>query len=200
MRRCGRRAGAGVFTPRTSAYLPLAWVGLLAPDAAEQVLLSGLVEQLRADAATAGLTVDDTLGERRNLVAAIQLLLEWGVLVETDGTVAGWGERKEEALLTVTRGLLPHLLARPLHTHRSGAAVAGRHGRAGAAAARPSAKAGGEPAGAPGGPSRCRAGCMRRRPLSPRCGVMSAGKPRRSGPPSAAPRSGWAAAMLTRRY
>jgi len=36
--------------------------------------------------------------------------------VETDGTVAGWGERKEEALLTVTRGLLPHLLARPLHT------------------------------------------------------------------------------------
>jgi len=67
-----------VFTPRTSAYLALACAGLLAPDAAEQVLLSGLVEQLRADAATAGIPVDDTLGERRNLVAAIQLLLEWG--------------------------------------------------------------------------------------------------------------------------
>src|SRR5664279_4074893 len=72
------------------------------------------------------------------------------------GRIAGWGERNEKALLTVTRGLLPHLLARPLHTHRPGAAVAGRHGRAGATAARPSAEAGGEPAGAPGGPSRCR--------------------------------------------
>ncbi len=89
--------------------------GLLTPDAGEQVVLSQLVEQLRADAVTAGLTVDDTLAERRNLVAAIELLVGWGVLAETDGTAAAWGERREEALLTVSRSLLPHLLAQPLH-------------------------------------------------------------------------------------
>lgn len=48
------------------------------------------------------------------LVAAIDQLIEWGVLVETDGSVAGWGERREEALLTVNQSLLPHVIARPL--------------------------------------------------------------------------------------
>ena len=125
MRRCGRAPWRGVFTLRTYAYLALVCAGLLAPDAAEQVLLSGLVEQLRADAATAGITVDDTLGERRNLVAAIQLLLEWGLLVETDGTVVGWGERKGGGVADGD----PRAAAAPAgpaaaHSHRSGAAVA----------------------------------------------------------------------------
>lgn len=38
------------------------------------------------------------------------------MLIETDGTVTGWGERNDEALLTINRSLLPQLLARPLYT------------------------------------------------------------------------------------
>ena len=114
--RGARRTSGSEFTPRVYAYLALICAGLLAPDVGEQVLLSALVEQLRTDAAIAGIVVDDTLTERRSLVAAIDLLVSWGVLEETDGTAAGWGERRDEALLTVNRALLPHLLARPLHT------------------------------------------------------------------------------------
>ena len=113
--RPAHRSGGTSFSPRTYAYVALVLAGLLTPEAGEQVVLSQLVEQLRADAVTAGLTVDDTLAERRNLVAAIELLVTWGVLAETDGTAAAWGERREEALLTVSRALLPHLLAQPLH-------------------------------------------------------------------------------------
>ena len=113
--RAARRTSGSEFTARAYAYLALVCAGLLAPGTGDQVLLSTLVDQLRSDAAIAGLTIDDTLVERRNLVAAIELLVGWGVLEETDGSVAGWGERKEEALLTVNRALLPHLLARPLH-------------------------------------------------------------------------------------
>jgi len=113
--RAARRSSGGEFTARVYSYLALVCAGLLAPDAGEQVLLSALVDQLRADAAIAGLVIDDTLAERRNLVAAIDLLVAWGVLEETDGTVAGWGERKDEALLTINRALLPHLLALPVH-------------------------------------------------------------------------------------
>lgn len=105
---------SGPFTPRSYAYLALLCAGLLATDVGEQVLLSTLVEQLRADAVTAGLDIEDTHAERRALVAALNLLIEWGVVTETDGSVAGWGERREEALLSVNRTMLPHLLARPL--------------------------------------------------------------------------------------
>ncbi len=113
--RAAKRGSGTEFTPRTYAYLALVCAGLLAPETGEQVLMSALVERLRSDAAIAGLAMDDTLVERRNLVAAIGLLVGWGVLEETDGTVAGWGDRKDEALLSVNRALLPHLLARPLH-------------------------------------------------------------------------------------
>lgn len=114
--RPARRSSGAEFTPRAYVFLSLVCAGLLAPDTGEQVLLSNLVVQLRVDAAAAGISVDDAIGDRRLLVATVGLLVDWGVLVETDGTLAGWGERREEALLTVTRGLLPHLLARPLHT------------------------------------------------------------------------------------
>lgn len=119
--RAAKRASSREFSPRTYAYLALVCAGLLAPDTGEQVLMSALVEQLRSDAAIAGLAVDDTLAERRNLVAAIDLLVEWGALEETDGTVAGWSERREEALLSVNRALLPHLLARPVRDAESAA-------------------------------------------------------------------------------
>lgn len=112
--RAARRSTGAEFSPRAYMHLALICAGLLAPSAGEQVLLSHLVEQLRADAATAGLSVQDTLVERRAMVSAIDLLLEWGVLTETDGTVAGWGERREEALLSVNRAMMPHFLARPL--------------------------------------------------------------------------------------
>jgi len=112
--RPARRSSGGDFTPRDYTYLALICAGLLSPSVGEQILLSQLVEQLRADAATVGVSIDDTLPERRALVAAIGLLLDWGVLAETDGTVAGWGERHDESLLTINRSLLPHLLARPL--------------------------------------------------------------------------------------
>lgn len=108
------RRGEQPFTPRTYAYLSLLCAGLLAPDVGEQVLVSALVEQVRADAAAAGIEVGDTLAERRQLVAAVEVLIGWGVLSETDGSVGAWGERHDEALLTVHRPLLPHLLARPL--------------------------------------------------------------------------------------
>jgi uncharacterized protein (TIGR02678 family) len=114
--RPARRSNGSDFTPRAYTYLALICAGLLSPSAGEQILLSQLVEQLRADAATAGISIDDALRERRSLVAAIGLLLDWGVLLETDGTVAGWGERHDEVLLTINRSLLPQLLARPLYT------------------------------------------------------------------------------------
>jgi uncharacterized protein (TIGR02678 family) len=114
--RPARRSNGGDFTPRAYTYLALVCAGLLSPSAGEQILLSQLVEQLRADAATVGISIDDALPERRALVAAIGLLLDWGVLAETDGSVAGWGERHDEALLTINRSLLPQLLARPLYT------------------------------------------------------------------------------------
>jgi uncharacterized protein (TIGR02678 family) len=112
--RGARRANGAEFTPRAYTYLALVCAGLMAPGSGEQVLLSALVEQLRADAATAGIAIDDSLGERRALVAAVDQLIAWGVLVETDGSVAAWGERREEALLTVNQSLLPHIVARPL--------------------------------------------------------------------------------------
>lgn len=114
--RPARRRSGAEFTPRTYAFVALACAGLLAPDVGEQVLVSSLVEQLRADAAGAAIIVDDEQADRRHFVAAIELLVDWGVLAETDGTVAAWGERRDEALLTVNRSLLPHILARPLHS------------------------------------------------------------------------------------
>lgn len=52
------------------------------------------------------------------LVAALKLLVAWGVVTETDGTLTGWGERPgDEALLSINRALLIHLLPSPLHQY-----------------------------------------------------------------------------------
>ncbi|MFI0777299.1 TIGR02678 family protein [Streptomyces sp. NPDC021212] len=106
-------SGTG-FTPQIRALFCLACAALLAPGTGEQILISSFIEQIRADAAAAGVALDDSRSQRRYLVTAIGLLIEWGVLTETDGTLAGWSERHEEALLSIHRPLLPHLLARPL--------------------------------------------------------------------------------------
>lgn len=102
------------FTPRTYTCLALVCASLLASNTADQVLMSSLVEQVRADAVTAGITVDDTFAESREVVRAIGILVEWGVLTETDGSISGWETRQDEALLDVHRPLLPHLLSRSL--------------------------------------------------------------------------------------
>ncbi|MBB4906239.1 DUF2398 family protein [Actinophytocola algeriensis] len=102
------------FSSRTYTYLALVCASLLSPGTGDQVLMNSLVEQVRADAVTAGVTAEDTIVERRHLVRAIGLLVDWGVLTETDGSVAGWENRQEEALLDVNRPLLPHLLTRAL--------------------------------------------------------------------------------------
>ena len=112
--RAAHRASGGEFTARTYVFVALLCAALLAPEVGEQVLVSTLVGQLRADASTAGIDMGDTIGDQRQLVAAFRQLLTWGVIEETAGTVTAWGERREEALLTVHRAVLPHLLARRL--------------------------------------------------------------------------------------
>jgi uncharacterized protein (TIGR02678 family) len=112
--RPAHRSSGREYTPITYTYLALVTAALLAPGTGEQILISDLVAQVRADAATAGIPFSDTIRDSRDLVAALHQLTDWGVLAETDGTVTGWTERQEEALLSINRALLPHLLARPL--------------------------------------------------------------------------------------
>jgi len=121
--RPARRADRQPFTARSYVHLCLVGAALLAPSAGEQVLLSALIEQVRADAAGLGLEIPDTLPERRSLVAALDLLVRWGVLAETDGSTTGWAERQDEALLTVHRPLLPYLLTGPLPPEADAAAL-----------------------------------------------------------------------------
>jgi len=117
--RAARRGTGDVpFTARTYVLLALACAALLAPGVGEQILISALVDQVRADAAEQSVTVSDGIGDRRQLVAALKLLAAWGVVTETDGTLAGWGERPgDEALLSINRALLIHLLPGPLHQY-----------------------------------------------------------------------------------
>jgi uncharacterized protein (TIGR02678 family) len=117
--RAARRGPGGMpFTARTYVLLSLACGALLAPGAGEQILISALVDQVRADAAEQSVTVTDGIGDRRQLVAALKLLAAWGVVTETDGTLTAWGERPaDEALLSINRALLIHLLPSPLHQY-----------------------------------------------------------------------------------
>lgn len=117
--RGAHRSNGTPLNARSYTYLALVCAGLMAPGTGDQVLLSALVDQLRADAASVDIEVDETLPDRRAMVAAIDKLISWGVLTETDGSVTAWGERREEALLTINRSLLPHLLARPLSSYDS---------------------------------------------------------------------------------
>ncbi len=112
--RPARRPDNSTFTPVTYTHLALLCAALLAPGTGEQTLISALIDQVRSDAASIGVQIGDTLPERRALVTAIGHLIGWGLLSETDGTATGWGERRDEALLTIHRASLPHLLARPL--------------------------------------------------------------------------------------
>ncbi|MGC0379040.1 TIGR02678 family protein [Streptomyces sp. SAI-229] len=110
------------FTPRTYAYLALALSVLV--TAPEQLLLSQLVADLRAAAVDAGIEITDTgrQAERRTLAAALRQLVDWGVLVETEGQVTAVAEERDgEALLTVDRDLARAVVAGPLAQSRDGA-------------------------------------------------------------------------------
>ncbi|MGW3314393.1 TIGR02678 family protein [Streptomyces fungicidicus] len=110
------------FTPRTYAYLALALSVLV--TAPEQLLLSQLVADLRTAAVDAGIEITDTgrQAERRTLAAALRQLVDWGVLVETEGQVTAVAEERDgEALLTVDRDLARAVVAGPLAQSRDGA-------------------------------------------------------------------------------
>ena len=109
-----RRASGTPFSPRTYAYLALCCAVLL--TSRQQVLLSGLVDQVRAAAAEAGLDLgQDSHADRLAFVAALRQLIAWGVLVEDDGSVGAFADdARAEALLYVRRDVVRHLLAVPL--------------------------------------------------------------------------------------
>ena len=109
-----RRASGAAFTPRTYAYLALACSALL--TSRQQILLSALAEQVRHAAQEAGVELgDDSQADRRAFVAALRQLVAWGVLVEDDGSLGAFADDAgAEALLTVRRDLVRHLLAVPL--------------------------------------------------------------------------------------
>ncbi|MCB2175242.1 MAG: TIGR02678 family protein [Actinomycetales bacterium] len=110
-----RRSGTP-FTPRTYTYLALVCAALLSAEIGDQVLASRLFEQVRAEGHLAGVDPGDNYQDRRQLVTALEWLIDLGVLEETDGSVGGWGDRRDEALLSVNRTVLPHLISRPLHS------------------------------------------------------------------------------------
>jgi uncharacterized protein (TIGR02678 family) len=108
------RASGAPFSPRAYAYLALCCAVLL--TSRQQVLLSSLVEHVRHAATEAGLPWgDDSMADRRAFVAAVRHLVELGVIVEDDGSVAAFADNADaEALLFVRRELVRHLLAVPL--------------------------------------------------------------------------------------
>ncbi|MDA2806935.1 TIGR02678 family protein [Nocardiopsis suaedae] len=111
--RGAHKANGAAFTPRAYAYLCLVLAELTGTSG--QVLLSGLVDQVRAAGAEAGLDLGCGIVDRRALVAALRHLIDLGVLSETDGSVGPWAEDAgREALLTVDVELLGHLVAAPL--------------------------------------------------------------------------------------
>jgi uncharacterized protein (TIGR02678 family) len=115
---CGHRLtrpSGSPFTPRTYAYLALVLSVLV--TAPEQMLLSQLVARVRAAAADAGLRVEDpdAPAERRALAAALRQLVAWRAISETDGSVGSYADDAgAEALVTIDRELVRHLVAGPL--------------------------------------------------------------------------------------
>ncbi|MEU5996226.1 TIGR02678 family protein [Streptomyces sp. NPDC047197] len=110
------------FTPRIYSYVALGLSILV--TAPEQLLLSQLVADLRSAAVDAGVEIVDTgrQAERRALAAALRQLVDWGVLVETEGHVASVvDEHGGEALLTVDREIARAVVAGPLAQSRDGA-------------------------------------------------------------------------------
>lgn len=116
------RSTATPFTPHTYACLALALSVLV--TAPEQILLSQLVADIRAAATDAGIELEETgrAAGKRTLVAALRQLVDWGVLIETEGQVAALvQEAGGEALITVDRELARVVVSGPLAQSRNGA-------------------------------------------------------------------------------
>ncbi|HBF82176.1 MAG TPA: TIGR02678 family protein [Streptomyces sp.] len=110
------------FTPHTYACLALALSVLV--TAPEQMLLSHLVAEIRAAAADAGIELGETgrAAGKRTLVAALRQLVNWDVLIETEGHVTALAqEAGGEALITIDRELARVVVAGPLSQARDGA-------------------------------------------------------------------------------
>jgi len=106
-----RTTSGKAVSPRVYQYVCLIGAALQAPGIGEQMLISHLSAQLRADAADAGIVLGDSYTERREFVTAMHAMIGWGFITETEGTVSDWAESRQEALLTVDRNRLPYLLA-----------------------------------------------------------------------------------------
>ncbi|GAB3205406.1 hypothetical protein GCM10027294_03790 [Marinactinospora endophytica] len=121
--RGARKPNGAPLTPRAYAYLALVLAVLTGGSG--QLLLSGLVADVRAAGAEAGLDLGTGIVDRRALAAALRHLVDLGVLTETDGSVAPWADdAAREALLTVDVELLAHLVAVPLSRVASPEALA----------------------------------------------------------------------------
>ena len=118
-----RRGNGDEFGATAYMYLALVCAALLAPGADDRVLVSNLVDQIRADADEHGIALGDTLSERRHLVSALQTLQEWGVLTEPGGEGTAVDDLPGDVPLTVDRTLLPHLMSGPLHKATGPAAI-----------------------------------------------------------------------------
>jgi uncharacterized protein (TIGR02678 family) len=109
-----KKASSGrgrAFDPRAYALLCLTSAALT--RCSGQLLLDELVAQVRSAVADAGLTVDlDTVADRRALAAALNVLIELGVLVERDGDLARFADdASAQSLLDVRRERLRMLVA-----------------------------------------------------------------------------------------
>ena len=111
--RRGNAAGTP-FTPRAYALLCLTIAALT--RCKEQLLIDELVAEIRSAIADAGLDIDlESHTDRRALHAAIVALIEFGIVVERDGDLAGWADdARVQSLLDVRRERLRLLVARPV--------------------------------------------------------------------------------------
>jgi uncharacterized protein (TIGR02678 family) len=115
LRRPTRGGATGrAFTPRGYALLTLVLAVLT--RAPGQLLLDELVPLVRSAAADARVDVDlDALPDRRDLTAALLVLVRLGVLAERDGDLEGWADSPgTQSLLEVSRERLRLVLAVPL--------------------------------------------------------------------------------------
>jgi uncharacterized protein (TIGR02678 family) len=111
--RRGNAAGTP-FAPRAYVLLCLTIAALT--RCKEQLLIDELVAEIRSAIADAGLDIDlDSHADRRALHAAIVALIEFGVVIERDGDLAGWADDgRVQSLLDVRRERLRLLIVRAL--------------------------------------------------------------------------------------
>ena len=112
-----RRSGAA-FTPRAYALLSLVLAALTRSKA--QLLVDELVAQVRSTAVDAQIDLDlDGITDRRALNAVLLALVDLGILVERDGDLDHWADKRTQSLLDVRRELLSLMVAAPLSSASS---------------------------------------------------------------------------------